>query len=210
MSLPDLIAKARSGVVKIYTTTCDAEFEGTGFLLDARHIATVEHVIDGATSIALVRNGQTLGSATVIGADPSRDLALLRTNALIQGYHFKVSGRAPRLAEEVAALGFPLNLPLSVSKGRVSGSDRTVEIDGISRHQLVPTKAVNPGNSGGPLISTSTGEVVGLVDLKRLDASGVAYAVERPGGGCATGRMEDRTAADRSNVVSKRLSTRRR
>jgi hypothetical protein len=178
VSLPDLVAKARSGVIKIYATNCSGEDEGTGFLLDAHHVATVEHVVDGATSISLVRSGKQLGSATVVGADAARDLALLRTSTPIEGYHFAISSRAPRLAEGVAVLGFPLDLPLSVSTGLVSGSDRTVAIDGINRRHLIQTDAaVNPGNSGGPLISTSTGEVIGLVDLKNIEASGLAFAV---------------------------------
>jgi Trypsin-like peptidase domain len=178
LNLPDLVAKVRSGVIQIEATTCQGGVEGTGFLLDSRHIATVEHVIDGETTITLKRSGRVLGTATVIGADTSRDLALLATSTPIQGYYFAISRRAPRLAEEVAALGFPLGLPLSVTRGVVSGSDRTIPINGINRKKLVQTDAaVNPGNSGGPLIATGTGEVVGLVDLGTDQANGLAFAV---------------------------------
>jgi hypothetical protein len=94
------------------------------------------------------------------------------------GYHFTISPREPRLAEDVAALGFPLGLPLTVTRGVVSGSDRTIPINGIDRKKLVQTDAaVNPGNSGGPLIATDTGEVVGLVDLGTSQANGLAFAV---------------------------------
>jgi hypothetical protein len=75
-------------------------------------------------------------------------------------------------------MGFPLGMPLSVNPGIVSGTDRTVPIDGIKRRDLVQTDAsLNPGNSGGPLIDLDSGRVVGLVDLKNVEASGISYAV---------------------------------
>jgi serine protease Do len=173
-SLADLVGKVRSGVLRIEVDACDHSSLGTGFLVGPRLVATVEHVIDGEVSITLKRNGAVVGSATVIGEDPARDLALLHTNGPIGGYRFRLAPRAPRLGEEVAALGFPLGLPLSVSKGTVSGSDRTIPISGIERRQLVQTDAaVNPGNSGGPLISTANGDVVGLIDIGTTEANGL-------------------------------------
>jgi serine protease Do len=60
----------------------------------------------------------------------------------------------------------------------VSGSDRTIPIEGIRRRRLVQTDAaVNHGNSGGPLISLDSGKVVGLVDIGTTQANGVAFAV---------------------------------
>jgi Trypsin-like peptidase domain len=177
-TLADTVARVRSGVLRIETNLCDGEGQGTGFLLSPRLIATVQHVVDGASAITIKRNGEILTSATVIGADPDADVALLRTDAPISGFHFKLADRRPRLAEDVASIGFPLGLPLSVDRGTVSGSDRTVEIDGIKRTQLIQTDAaLNPGNSGGPLISVTNGRVVGLVDLKNVEASGVGFAV---------------------------------
>jgi hypothetical protein len=167
----------RSGIIRIETTTCDAQEVGTGFLVGPNLVATVEHVVDGETQIALKQNGRRLSSATVIGFDPARDLALLRTAKPIPGYVFKLAGRAPRLGEEVAALGFPLGLPLTVTKGSVSGLGRTIPIANVARRQLVQTDAaVNPGNSGGPLLATDTGEAVGLVDLGS-SFNGISFAV---------------------------------
>jgi hypothetical protein len=96
----------------------------------------------------------------------------------MRGYDFVLEKRAPELGEDVAVLGFPLGLPLSVSRGLVSGADRTVPIDGIKRRRLVQTDAaVNHGNSGGPLISLENGKVVGLVDIGTTQANGLAFAV---------------------------------
>jgi serine protease Do len=65
-----------------------------------------------------------------------------------------------------------------LTTGTVSGLDRTIDIDGVSRNDLIETDtSINPGNSGGPLITTS-GSVIGLVDAKNIAASGIGYAVD--------------------------------
>ena len=85
---------------------------------------------------------------------------------------------APALGEPVVALGFPLGLPLTSTQGAVSGVGRTVPIDGVRRRDMVQTDAaVNPGNSGGPLIDVDSGDVLGLVDLGSQEANGIAFAV---------------------------------
>jgi hypothetical protein len=171
------VAKVQNGIIRIETTTCDAQEVGTGFLVGPELVATVEHVVDGEARIVLKQNGKPLSSATVIGFDPARDLALLKTAKPINGYVFKLADRAPRLGEEVAALGFPLALPLTVTKGSVSGLGRTIPIANVERRQLVQTDAaLNPGNSGGPLLATDTGEVVGLVDIGS-NFNGISFAV---------------------------------
>lgn len=172
-----LIAGVRSGVVRIETDDCSGGAIGTGFLLSPRLVATVEHVVDGATAIRLKQNGKVVANGTVVGDDSARDLALIRSDEPLDGHVFTMAERAPQLGEDVAALGFPLGLPLTVTRGSVSGSGRTVPIDGIERHSLVQTDAaVNPGNSGGPLIADD-GTVVGLVDLGTNEANGLAFAV---------------------------------
>src|SRR5262249_29615871 len=121
--------------------------------------------------------GKVLGSGTVIGLDAARDVALVRSSKPIGGYRFHFAARSPRLGEDVAALGFPVALPLTVTRGSVSGLNRTVPIDGVNRNRLVQTDAaVNPGNSGGPLM-TNIGTVVGLVDLGTEQLNGLAFAV---------------------------------
>jgi hypothetical protein len=176
-SLADLVQQVRTGVMRIEVQTCDGLAVGTGFLVAPRLVATVEHVVDGAVTIDLKRAGKTLGRATVIGQDRERDLALLRTDRPIKGYRFKLANRRPRLGEDVAALGFPLGLPFTVTRGAVSGLNRAIPIDNVVRRRLVQTDAsVNPGNSGGPLL-TSDGRVIGLIDLGSADVNGIAFAV---------------------------------
>jgi S1-C subfamily serine protease len=168
----------RSGVVRIETIACHGSAEtGTGILVGPRLVVTVEHVIDSAVSILLKQNGRIVGYGTVVGSDPARDVALVRSDRPISGYRFRFAHRTPALGESVAAIGFPLGLPLTVTRGTVSGNDRTISINGVDRRQLVQTDApVNPGNSGGPLM-TDSGQVVGLVDLGTNRANGLAFAV---------------------------------
>jgi S1-C subfamily serine protease len=177
-SAEKLVAKVRSGIIRIQTATCDGTAIGTGFVIGPRLVATVEHVIDGATGVSLIRDGRVVGHATVIGEDPARDVALLQSSKPISGYQFQLADRAPQLAEDVIALGFPFGLPLTVTKGSVSGLDRSIPIASVRRRQLVQTDAaLNPGNSGGPLLATDTGQVVGLVDLGTDQANGISFAV---------------------------------
>lgn len=163
--------------MKIEVETCSGGDIGTGFLVGPRLVATVDHVVGGAQSVALVRNGKTVAHGVVIGADPARDIALIRADRPVSGYRFHLTARAPQLGESVSALGFPLDLPLTLTHGLISGSDRTIPIEGIERRQLVQTDAsVNPGNSGGPLF-TNGGTVVGLVDARVNGESGLGFAV---------------------------------
>ena len=177
-SFADIVDEVRSGVVRIEVETCEGTGTGTGFLVGPNLIATVEHVVNGATAIELKRSSRSLGTATVVGEDRARDLALLRTSVPVKGYRFTLADRAPRLGEDVAALGYPLGLPFSVTRGSVSGSDRSIPIDGVTRRKLIQTDAaVSPGNSGGPLLVPGSKEVVGLVDLDATVADGIAFAV---------------------------------
>jgi S1-C subfamily serine protease len=118
-----------------------------------------------------------LATGKVIGEDPARDLALVQTSRPIAGYRLPLASRSPRLAEQVVALGYPFGLPLTVTQGSVSGLGRSIPIANVTRRQLVQTDAaLNPGNSGGPLLATDTGDVVGLVDLGS-EANGTSFAV---------------------------------
>jgi S1-C subfamily serine protease len=152
---------------------------GTGFLVSPKLVATVEHVVAGASRIVVKQNGKKLANATVIGQDADRDLALLRLSKTVRGHVFKLTQTSPRLGDEVAALGFPLGLPLTLTRGTVSGLNRTIPIEKVRRLRLVQTDAaVNHGNSGGPLLRSDTGDVIGLVDLGGSgDVHGIAFAV---------------------------------
>ena len=84
-SVPALVARVRSGILKIEILTCEGGGVGSGFLLSPRLVATVEHVVDRAQAIRLKQSGKVVATATVIGQDAERDVALLRTDRPIAG-----------------------------------------------------------------------------------------------------------------------------
>ncbi len=171
-----IYARQRSGVVRIEVLGCSDSGIGTGFLLSSHLVATVDHVVARSVVVSLV-DGQTRTTGQVIGYDSTTDLALVRSDQPIPGYHFHFATTPPRVGDRVAAIGFPIGGPITLTQGGVSGLNRSVNVEGEPRHGLIETDAaVNPGNSGGPLLD-STGAVVGLVDAKQLHASGIAYAV---------------------------------
>jgi serine protease Do len=79
-SLADLVEKTRSGIIRIETTSCDGKGVGSGFLVGPRLVATVEHVVGGASEIVLKRGDDAVANAVVVGSDRARDLALLRAD----------------------------------------------------------------------------------------------------------------------------------
>ncbi len=168
--------RQQSGVVPIETIGCSDGGVGTGFLLSPTLVATVDHVTTQAAVVSLIAGDQHT-TGTVIGSDPARDLALVRADQPLTGYQFHFSTAAPNVGDSVAAIGFPIGGPITLTHGDVSGLDRTITVEGASRTGMVETDTpLNPGNSGGPLIATD-GSVVALVDAQVTDANGIGYAV---------------------------------
>lgn len=171
-----IYAEQQSGVVRIETLSCSSQGIGTGFLLSPTLIATVNHVIDQSVVVSLV-DGDQRTTGTVIGSDPVRDLALIRAATPLTGHHFTFASSSPKIGDQVAAIGFPIGNPITLTHGDVSGLDRNITVEGNALAGMVETDAaINPGNSGGPLINQH-GEVVGLVDALDTSANGIAYAV---------------------------------
>jgi S1-C subfamily serine protease len=179
-SFADLYRDVQSGVVRIQATTCDGGGVGTGFLIAPNLVATVAHVVNQSAALNLTIGENGTGGTTsgvVVGIEPSADVALVRLDRAIQGHVFTMATSAPRVGQEVAAIGFPVGDPMTFTRGTVSGLDRTITIENVIRSGMIETDAaINPGNSGGPLLSAD-GQVFGLVDAIHLDAQGIAYAV---------------------------------
>jgi serine protease Do len=171
-----LYARQQSGVVRVETTSCDASGVGTGFLLSPTLIATVNHVVDQSAVISLI-DGNQRATGTVIGSDPSQDLALIRSDTPLIGYHFQLAIADPDVGVRVAAIGFPIGDPITLTQGGISGLHREINVDGTPHFDFIETDAaLNPGNSGGPLL-TGDGKVAGLIDAKDTQADGIGYAV---------------------------------
>jgi putative serine protease PepD len=159
---------------------------GTGFVVDGQgHIVTASHVVDGASSITVKFSDGTARKATVTGKDDATDVAVLKVDPSGLSLHpLKLANSASLdVGQSVAAIGDPFGYARSISTGIVSGVDRTISApNGFTvAHAVQTDAALNPGNSGGPLLNAK-GEVVGIVDQIATDGnaeqnSGVGFAV---------------------------------
>ncbi|MCW2143738.1 S1C family serine protease [Actinoplanes cyaneus] len=157
-------------VVLIQTTGHDAKkavesATGTGVIANADGtVMTANHVIDGAETIKLTYADGSSSSAKVADANPEQDIATLTPEKLPETLVPAVLGGGVQVGDPVVAIGNPLGLVDSTSSGVVSGLDRkltreaTDDIAGLIQFDA----AVNPGNSGGPLVNDQ-GQVVGIV-----------------------------------------------
>ncbi len=175
-SFASLYATVSDGVVRIETTACDGGGVGSGFLLAPDLIATVAHVVSGAQNI-VIRAGSVVTTGTVVGIDPSQEVALVRSTNPLPGHVFRLADQQPQVGDDVAAIGYPLAGAESLTKGAVSGLSRQENVEGTQLNDLMQTDTpINPGNSGGPLL-TVDGNVVGLVEAKASDAENIGFAV---------------------------------
>ena len=141
---------------------------GTGVVIvDTGVILTNLHVVQGAKAIKVTFHDGTESDAAVIGVQPEHDLAVLQAKTipddLISATLRSTQGLRP--GEPVVAVGFPFGIGPSVSAGVISGLGREYQTaDGkrVLTNLIQFDAAVNPGNSGGPLV-TPEGEVVGIV-----------------------------------------------
>ncbi|HEV7211436.1 MAG TPA: serine protease [Blastococcus sp.] len=155
--------KVRSGVVRFEVADCGSTWQGSGFQLSPDLVVTVAHVVDQGQVVRVIE-GTTSTAGTVIGLDQGTDVALVRTAVPLHGQALTFADSAPRVGDQVAALGFPRGEPLGFNPGTVNGLGRKADIDGYLRHDLLEMDAAtNPGSSGGPVIRAD-GAVVGLVD----------------------------------------------
>ncbi|HEX6458320.1 MAG TPA: trypsin-like peptidase domain-containing protein [Thermoleophilaceae bacterium] len=152
-----------SGVVKITTESG----LGTGIVLDKKgDILTNDHVVEGASrfNVSFDSSGTT-HTATLVGTDPSDDLAVVKINPSGLNLHPLTLGDSStvQVGDTVYALGNPFGYTNSFSEGIVSGLDRSMTApNGFTiGHSIQTDAAINPGNSGGPLLNAS-GEVVGI------------------------------------------------
>lgn len=175
-TLQSAFEEVRSGVVRFEVAGCDGSTVGTGFQLTETMVVTAAHVVDDGQVIRVI-GGTTSTAAVLVGADQGADVALVQTVAPLNGHLFRFAEEPPRIGDQIAAVGFPLGLPLAFHTGTVNGLDRKVEIDGVSRYGLVELDAaITRGNSGGPVI-VADGSVVGIVHAELPGGPGRRWAV---------------------------------
>ncbi len=156
---------------------------GSGVLIDHKgHVVTNQHVVDGAREVTVQTSDGRELRGTVVGNDEKSDLAVVTVEGLsgIQPASFGDSDRL-EVGEWVLALGAPFDLDQTVTAGIVSAKGRSkIRPQSYAYEDYVQTDAaVNPGNSGGPLVNLD-GQVVGINTMIATNTgqfAGVSFAV---------------------------------
>ncbi|HYB28932.1 MAG TPA: trypsin-like peptidase domain-containing protein [Solirubrobacteraceae bacterium] len=165
----DITVQATTSVPTPFGARTETETAlGSGFVLNGQgDIVTAAHVVEGATSISVAFENGVTRSATVLGKDDGSDVAVIHVNPVGLTLRPLVLGSSAALqvGDPLAVVGDPLGFDRSLSTGVVSGLDRTIEApNGFEiAHSIQTDAALNPGNSGGPLLNTS-GQVIGIAD----------------------------------------------
>ncbi|MDF9745584.1 S1C family serine protease [Natrinema salsiterrestre] len=172
------VAQVRVFGIENPDTGAEGRGQGSGFLYDDRHVVTNDHVIaDGEAADLQYINGDWT-STTLVGRDYYSDLAVLEVDhAPDAATPLSLTERRPVVGQQVAAVGNPYGLEGSMSAGIVSGVDRTLNAPQrqFSYPNVIQTDAaVNPGNSGGPLVDLE-GNVVGVINSGGGD--NIAFAI---------------------------------
>jgi putative serine protease PepD len=190
-TLTQLYKNVSPGVVDIVVNTNSGGFgdqgaqaEGSGFEIDSSgDIVTNQHVVDGATAIKVqFQDGKSV-KATLVGTDPSTDIAVIKVNVDASQLHplTFASSAAIQVGQSVAAIGSPFGLPETLTSGIISAVNRTISAPNhFSISGAIQTDApINHGNSGGPLLN-SAGEVIGVNAQIESDSGGndgVGFAI---------------------------------
>ena len=162
----------------------DQRASGSGVIIsEDGYIVTNNHVVNGATQITVTLNNRTNYEAKVIGTDPNTDLALIKIDAKNLPVMTVGNSDEVKLGQWVLAIGYPLNLDVTVTQGIVSAKSRNI---GINTQAAAPVEsyiqtdaAVNPGSSGGALVNTN-GELIAInsaIASPTGSFAGYAYAV---------------------------------
>jgi putative serine protease PepD len=187
LSVGEIYKATGKGIVEIQTTLSStspfpdgqsgsASAEGTGFVYDDQgHIVTNQHVISGANSIKVTfQDGKTY-TATVVGSDPSTDVAVLKVDAPASELSPLTLADSDGVAvgDGVVAIGDPFGLTDTVTSGIVSAINREIQApDSTPITGAIQTDAaINHGNSGGPLFNLD-GKVIGVTAQIESDSGG--------------------------------------
>lgn len=182
LNSPGLAADKQSIVmVRGTATTCSLTIEGTGFVISPGHVLTNAHVVAGVDrGLTVTTPAGTPYAARVVLYDPETDMAVLDVPTLTApSLHFAPSP-APADTGGVVA-GYPLSHPFTAVPATIgsafTASGPDIYQTGSVNRQIYDIKAqIEPGNSGGPLLSTS-GEVYGVVFAASTNDLGTGYAL---------------------------------
>jgi S1-C subfamily serine protease len=139
------------------------EGQGSGFVIDKEgHILTNYHVIADARQVEVTMHNRKKFKATIVGTDPSHDLAVIQIKAPDLVPAVLGDSRNLQVGQKVYAIGNPFGLAGTMTRGIVSSIRPVREPNGATIDEAIQTDAaINPGNSGGPLMNWH-GEVIGI------------------------------------------------
>jgi 2-alkenal reductase len=188
----DLYKRVSNAIVfiRIYNNTGRSLGSGSGFVIDTKgHIITNNHVVRGAADIEVAFTTGLKTRGTVLGTDATADIAVIKVDVPAEQLTVVPLGESDKVqvGQRVIAIGNPFGLRSSMSLGIISGLGRTLQGDSqttagatFSAPDIIQTDAaVNPGNSGGPLLNLK-GEVIGVnkaIVSQTGENSGVGFAV---------------------------------
>lgn len=184
--------RVNKSVVNLTTKEADGFFlmdvvsegSGSGAIIDKKgHILTNYHVIEGAQRVAVtIHNGKTYDAAFV-GADPINDIAVIKIKVPSEDLYPVSLGDSNdlRVGMRVFAIGNPFGLERTMTTGIISSLNRSLQIRGnrTIKSIIQIDAAVNPGNSGGPLIN-SHGQLIGIntaIASKNGQSAGIGFAI---------------------------------
>lgn len=157
-------------VVKINTM----DGSGTGFYIKNKNIViTNQHVVGTNQAVSIQTGTKDRYRADVIFVDPIVDLAFLSPAQPLDMPDINLQNiENVNNMEKVSVVGYPLNMPLTVTEGIVSSAKQLVN----DRNYIQTDAAINPGNSGGPLVN-SRGEIIGVTTCKFQQAENMGFAL---------------------------------
>ncbi|QSV45393.1 S1C family serine protease [Geobacter benzoatilyticus] len=190
----ELFERSRDSVVYISTSERVMDFwsrniftiprgTGSGFIWDDKgHVVTNYHVIDGASEARVRLSDGKEYKASLVGASPMHDLAVLKIATGLKGHSLPVgTSHNLKVGQKVFAIGNPFGLDWTLTTGIVSALDRSLkgESGSVIEHLIQTDAAINPGNSGGPLLD-SAGRLIGIntaIYSPSGASAGVGFAV---------------------------------